>query len=141
MVKIPEHCGFCHRGPRVVDQVATGTGQSQVSDIGDWRHSEGFNKAKVQGARCGFKLPDERLYIECFFRVFVNVLDSLYRHLSSGRDFSVAAASGCQRLQQRDKYRRSTVVDLDAGSADGLNGRLYELEVFSLEAVLSPVGK
>jgi hypothetical protein len=59
MVKVPEHRGFCHGGPRFINQIATGTCESQVSDIGDWRHPERFNKAKMQGASGGFKLPYE----------------------------------------------------------------------------------
>ena len=96
MVKIPEHRGFCHGGPRFFNQVATGTCESQVSDIGDWRNAERLNEAKMQGASGGIELPYQRFYRERFFCVFMNVLYGFYRHLSSGRDFTTEAASGGQ---------------------------------------------
>lgn len=100
MMKIPEHRGFGDGGPGFIDQVATGAGESQVSDVGDRRHAERFNEAKVQGAGGGFQLPYERLYSERFFCVFMDVLYGFYRHFSSSRDFAAETACGCQRLQQ-----------------------------------------
>ena len=96
MVKVPEHRGFGDGRPGFIDQVAPGACESQVSDISDWRHAERFNKAKVQGASGGFKLPYERFYSERFFRIFMNVGDGFYRHLSSCRDFAAEATSGRQ---------------------------------------------
>ena len=96
MVKVPEHRGFCYGGPRFINQVAAGTGESQVSDVSDWRHPERFNKAKMQGASGGIELPYQRFYRERFFCVFMNVLYGFYRHLSSCRDFAAEATSGRQ---------------------------------------------
>lgn len=98
MVKVPKHRGFCDGRPRFIDQVATGACESQVSDVGDWRYPERFNKAKMQSACGGFQLPYQRLYSERFFCVFMDVLYGLYRHLSSCRDFANEAASRRQRL-------------------------------------------
>ena len=96
MMKIPEHRGFGDGGPGFIDQVATGTGESQVSDIGDWRHPECLDEAKMQGAGCSLKLPYKRLDGERFFDIVMNVLDGFYRHLPSGGDFTFKAASGGQ---------------------------------------------
>ena len=57
MMKVPEHGGFRHSGPCFIDQVAAGAGESQVSDIGDWRHPECLDKAKMQGAGGRLELP------------------------------------------------------------------------------------